>query len=954
MEKNHVKSVDAKYKAYVNPDDPLRVHHYTLDNGLKVMISPDHSEPRVAMHIVVHAGSIYEPGHATGLAHYLEHMMFKGTDKIGTLNWEEESKYLKQLEDLFEELRTEDDPEKQKEIYKKIDSISHLASKYAIPNEYEHMYQLIGGSYLNAGTDYDFTVYYGYVPSNEFRRLLILESERFSKVVPRLFHTEMETVFEEFNMRFQDGEQYRAIDKVFSMLFPNHPMSRSVIGLPDHLKRPSIKEMLKFFNTYYVPNNMTVIVTGDVNPDEAIRLIDSTLGQLKPKEVKKPTFELPPLPETIQRSELYGPKPAHVLIGYRMPPPSNLKEFAQMLLTEYILSNSIAGILPIELMQKHKVHKVSLGVLDYSQGGAMIIDAYPREGQTLEDVENEVANVMRRFRTGELLTDDLVEAARQNILLEHEKNWESYMDKIDDLEYPIRLGLSWDDYLKVLDYIKNMTREDILAFANKYLTDNYAIVYKRQGEPKDRIILEKPPITPVHLNTDAHSEFYKQFVAITPPPIEPKFVDFEKDVHRSRSGPWELEYIKNEKSNIFRLYLKYDFGTHSNPLLEVAFKVIPYLGADTLSPQQFRFELFKHGLKLYSNVTPNSAYIKLEGLEESLPKGLALLNSLLTKPVLTEEVLSNVIKDIIKERENYRNHDRRLLFAGFQYAWYGKNSPYINILSEEELMALSTDDVLNQIRELAYLPHKIWYYGKNSPSQVGSLIANSLPASVKSPEFEIKVLRPRQLPDKAAYVILFPKVQITTYRVAENGKINFDNYANALLFSSFYGGSLGSVINQEIRERRGLAYSAGGFHILPSYKGDPILYAAFSMVQFDKLAENLLVIEELMTQFKADPKHFEVGKQSLKQELETERVTGVEIFGYIDRSLKRGFDRDPREYTYEKLKTLTYDEYKDYFMNNIANGNSIYILVMSEEVFKNFKLDGYKIVQLSPEDIITK
>jgi len=606
------------------------------------------------------------------------------------------------------------------------------------------------------------------------------------------------------------------------------------------------------------------------------------------------------------------------------------------------------------LLQKHKVHKVFLSLYDYSQGGVMLIDAYPREGQTLEDVEQQVIDVIRRFREGDLLTEDLVEAAKKNILLEHEKSWESYIDKINDLEYPIRLGLTWDDYLKVLDYIKGMTREDILAFANKYLADNYAIVYKHQGEPKDRIILEKPPITPVQLNTDVHSEFYKQFTLLTPPPIEPKFVDFEKDIVYSAAGPWELEYITNEKSNIFRLYLKYDFGTHSNPMLQVAFKVIPYLGADTLSPQQFRFELFKRGLKLYSNVTANSAYIKLEGLEESLQEGLSLLNLLLTKPVLTDEVLTNVVKDIVKERENYRNTDNRLLIAGFQYVWYGENSPFINVLSEQELFALSTDEVLTQIKELAYLPHKIWYYGKKQPKDVSSMIVNSLPASIKNPDFEIKILRPRAIPDKTAYVIIFPKVQISTYKIAENGEISLDNYANALLFSSFYGGSLGSVISQEIRERRGLAYSAGGFHILPYYKGDKVLYAAYSMVQFDKLEENLSVIEDLMTYFKADLKHFEVGKQSLKQELETERITGEEIFSFVDRSLKRGFDKDPREHTYKKLQTLTYEDYKNYFVSNIASGNSIYILVMNEEAFKNFQLEGYQIVKLNPEDIIRK
>src|SRR5690606_28717692 len=168
-----------KYEYVEN--DPSKTRIYTLENGLKIYLSQIKDEPRIQTHIVVRTGSNNDPEDNTGLAHYLEHMLFKGTSKIGTVDWEKESKLLKQISDLYEEHKKETNPEAKIAIYKKIDVLSFEASKYAVPNEYDKLISSVGASGTNAHTWFDETIYHNNIPSNELERWLIIEADRFSE-----------------------------------------------------------------------------------------------------------------------------------------------------------------------------------------------------------------------------------------------------------------------------------------------------------------------------------------------------------------------------------------------------------------------------------------------------------------------------------------------------------------------------------------------------------------------------------------------------------------------------------------------------------------------------------------------------------------------------------------------------------------------------------------------------
>lgn len=253
--------------------DPFGLRLYTLDNGLKVYISENHKEPRIQTNIAVRTGSKQDPADATGLAHYLEHMLFKGTSKLGALNWEEEQVLLQEISDQYELLRATKDSAERKHIYHVIDSISGVAATLVASNEYDKLLSSLGAQGTNAYTSNERTVYINDIPSNELEKWLAIESERFSELVLRLFHTELEAVYEEFN-RTQDSDYRQAYYKLMDLLFPTHPYGQqTTIGTGEHLKNPSMEKIHAYFKDRYVPNNMAIILAGDLDPEKTIAMV---------------------------------------------------------------------------------------------------------------------------------------------------------------------------------------------------------------------------------------------------------------------------------------------------------------------------------------------------------------------------------------------------------------------------------------------------------------------------------------------------------------------------------------------------------------------------------------------------------------------------------------------------------------------------------------------------------
>ena len=387
------------YKYVTN--DPTNARFYTLKNGLTVILSPTNKEPRIQCYVAVRAGSKTDPATNTGLAHYLEHMLFKGTDKYGSLDWDKEKVELEKIDALYEKYNQTKDPAQRKEIYKEIDRVSGIASKYAIANEYDKMLSAMGAQGTNAFTSFEQTVYTDDVPANALDKYIAVQAERFRIPVLRLFHTELEAVYEEKN-RSLDSDGSLVFETLLSNVFKKHNYGQqTTIGTVEHLKNPSLKEIRKYFNTYYVPNNMAVILSGDFNPDTAIAKIDKAFSYMKYKEVPKYTFEKEdPITAPIIK-EVVGPDAESVTMAYRLPSTQE-KDALLANLIGSILTNGKAGLIDLNLVKKQKLLRAGAFpylLVDY---GLLYISASPSQGQSLDEVRklivNEIDNLKKFWR----------------------------------------------------------------------------------------------------------------------------------------------------------------------------------------------------------------------------------------------------------------------------------------------------------------------------------------------------------------------------------------------------------------------------------------------------------------------------------------------------------------------------------------------------------------------------
>ena len=339
------------YKYETVPGDLMQTRIYTLDNGLKVYLSVNKEKPRIQTFIAVRTGSKNDPAETTGLAHYLEHLMFKGTMQFGTNNPVAEGPLLNDIEQRYEEYRTITDPELRRQKYHEIDSVSQLAAKYFIPNEYDKLMAAIGAEGTNAYTSLDVTCYTEDIPSNEVENWAKIQSDRFQNMVIRGFHTELEAVYEEYNIGLS-SDQRKLFTALTAMLFPNHPYgTQTTIGTQEHLKNPSITNIKNYFNKWYVPNNCAVCMSGDLDMDKTIAIIDKYFAGWKPgADVRQPVFPaLPPL-NAPRDTTVIGQEAEQIWLGWRAEKAQSLQTDTLSLLGE-VLSNGKAGLIDLNLVQ---------------------------------------------------------------------------------------------------------------------------------------------------------------------------------------------------------------------------------------------------------------------------------------------------------------------------------------------------------------------------------------------------------------------------------------------------------------------------------------------------------------------------------------------------------------------------------------------------------------------------
>ena len=902
----------SKYKYETVKGDPMQTRIYTLPNGLKVYMSVNKETPRIQTYIAVRVGGKNDPAETTGLAHYFEHLMFKGTPSFGTSDYAAEKPMLDEIEQLFETYRQTEDEAERAAIYHRIDSISYEASKISIPNEYDKLMAAIGANGTNAYTSQDMTVYVEDIPSNEVENWAKIEADRFRNPVIRGFHTELETIYEEKNMSLtRDSRKvWEALD---AALFPHHPYgTQTVLGTQEHLKNPSITNVRNYHKTYYVPNNMAICLSGDLNPDEVIATIDKYFGDMVPNE-NLPKLEFQPeepITEPVVR-EVYGLEAANVMIGWRLPgnstDPNDVAQIASA-----ILNNGQAGLIDLDLNQQQKVLGAYGGYSGQPDYSTFLVGGSPKAGQSLEEVRDLLLAEVAKLRAGDF-DEKLIEASINNFKLYQMKAYEDNASRADMYVQSFISGTDWADEVAQLDRMAKITKQDIVDWANEYLGEkSYAIVYKREGEDRNVQKIAAPKITPIVTNRDKQSAFLTEIQQSKVTPIEPVFVDYQKDMAQFdvREGIHVL-YKKNELNDIFTLNYIFDTGTENDPSLSLAFDYMSYLGTEAMSAEQIASEMYDIACSFSMYAGSNQCSISISGLSENMPRAMEIVEGLISGAVADEAILGNLKQDMIKERADAKLNQARNFGALQRYLYYGEDYIKRTTLTNDALMALGSEQLIAAVQALMGKQHEVLYYGPKSEEEVKQLIAENHKAADELAPLE-KNYPKKQLTDQSSVILAQYDANQLYYLQFSNRGEAFDvkNDPAITLYNEYFGGSMNSICFQEMREARGLAYTAQAWLASPSFAGDSYSYTAFIATQNDKMQTAIEAFDEIINQMPESEAAFQIAKDAIISRLRTDRTTGADVLNSYIQLRRLGLSEDRDRQIFEKVQTMTLDDVK--------------------------------------------
>ncbi|HMO39308.1 MAG TPA: insulinase family protein [Saprospiraceae bacterium] len=886
------------------PNDPFAVKTCKLSNGLTLMLSVNKEEPRIFTNIVVRSGSKQDPADATGLAHYMEHMLFKGTSKIGTLDWDTEKVLLQRISDLYEQYRATEDEAARKEIYAEIDRVSSEAALLVAPNEYDKLASSIGAKDTNAYTWLEQTVYVNDIPANELEHWMELESERFRMLALRLFHTELETVYEEFNIS-QDRDGRKVSNTIRSALFPKHPYgTQTTLGSARHLKNPSHVKIQEYFSTYYVPNNMGIVLTGDFDPDEAVALAERYFGSYQPKPVPPFTFEAqPPIEQPIVR-EAFGQESPFVQIAWRFG-GSQSNQSVMLLMLHALLYNSQAGLLDIHLNQQQQVLDSEAWQWQYEDYAVLGLHAEPRAEQTLEETGQLLLQMVEKLKAGDF-EDWLLEAVVKSYKLDELSSIESNRARAHAMTHNFILGIEWERYVRQLEDLEKITKQQVVNFAQTHLRDNFVMVYKRQGDDPNIVRVEKPEITPVALNRNALSDFAVQFLSKEAPRLQPFFPNFSDILEETQlQNGIELSYVRNEQNPLFRLDYIFEMGKNSDRSLALALQYLPYLGTNRYTPTRLQQEFFRLGLVFDVHIGDERSYVSLAGLEESFEEGIQLMEHILAEVQGDADALQKMVSDILRKRANAKQ-DRGVILreALGSYARYGADSPFTFRIPAEQLTQITPDELVSRIRSLCSYQHNIYYYGQQSMTSAACLIEKYH----RTPETLQPVLPARSFQqiatdDNRVLFLEFPMVQSDILLVSRGTPyFNLEEHIMRELYNEYFGYGLSSIVFQEIRESKALAYATYAYYTSPRKKDMAHYLQAYVGTQPDKIPDAVPAMLRIIEQMPLVEGQIANARTAILKQMESERLTRKRVFWESMAAKDLGVHRNLASEMYEMMQ----------------------------------------------------
>ena len=914
---------------------------YKLDNGLTVMLWEDHNQPDVTGYVAVRAGSIDEPKEYTGLAHYLEHMLFKGTQRIGALDWEKEKPYYEEIIRLYDQYAEATDPKVREQLTTKINEASIEAAKYSTVEDFFVLLDGIGATGVNAFTSYDMTCYHNSFPASNMYKWLTIYSDRLIDPVFRTFQAELENVFEEYNM-YQDNVSSHIRQDLFAKIYEGHPYERDVIGLPEHLKNPRLSKLIDFYNTWYVPNNMALILVGDFDTETVKPMIAETFGRLVPKELPaRATYPATSFANNPKYTFHVGYYPM-ICWAYDAPKMGSEDDLALQVVVSLLSNSTQTGLLD-KLSLDGTVSSAGASFDARRDAGRILIQAVPyfdANQQTYESnaaTEKIVMAEIDRLKTGDI-PDWLIQAVKaeyaQNYKLSFEDSDTKTMSLVQNFIYDQPL----DDIFTEIDKIQALTKEDIQRVAKKYFNANHITLAFEEGTPKKNK-LAKPKIKPLDLINGQETEYAKMFKALPQGELKQTFMDMNDVKVVSLDENVKLHYSVNPQNDIFSLTLRYGVGTAKRPMLDFVASLMNRAGImpDT-DPQDFHRQLSELGGRCGYGVSKSYFTVQIIGEEANLEKICQLVQRQMLFPKFDEKQFEAVKGSELSSRLMLSKVDGVLSDALLEYVLFDKQSDYIDVVPFMDVYHMDEAQLKTQFLAATKYALDIHYCGTRPIDEVTSVLKGNLPLQEGVKPSTSPEIRDRKSYDKTQiYFLPNSNVQQATVYFYFNGK-PYDKEQNVLFqaFNQYFSGGFTGLVLDEIREKRSMAYTASGSMVRGQLPGKDAYFMGYIGTQSDKVADAIDVFMNLLDSMPEYPERIESVKAALRQHAQISKPSFRGKSATYAAWEEMGYNEDPAKYNMQAIDNLTFEQIMDFYHQNIQ-GKPVTIVVMGDPKLINQK-----------------
>ncbi len=931
---------------------------FSLANGMTVWISEDHSQPKVFGAVVVKAGAKDCPN--SGIAHYLEHLLFKGTENIGTTDYGKEKPWLDSISAQYDLLAKTTDEARRLSIQRHINELSIKAADYAIPNEFSNLVSRFGGTGLNAYTSFDETVFHNSFAPQYIRQWCELYVERLKTPVFRLFQGELETVYEEKNM-YSDNIVASTAEYAQQLAFAGTPYAYPIIGATDSLKNPRLSEMTRFFRERYVPANMGLVLCGDISADSLRPLLDKTFGTL---ESSAKTFE--PTPKSRLRDftdmpviRLKVPVPIVKIGGMAwQAPEENSADYAAFNVMSSMLTNDDrTGLIDSLVTSTRLTFAAGMGYnfKDFSAWGFAFVSRLPFGSRKKAD--RLCMQQIAKLKAGNF-SDAALAAAKLTLKRDAELSIESVDGRSKAMINAFSHGLDWNEVARTGAMIDSVSRDDIMRVARQYLNGNVLRIAKKFGSyPKEHV--RQPGYKPVQpRNAGKQSAFAVRMESEPMKTVEPRLLNLDKDANLVQLSPLVRLYaVPNQKNDIFSLQIVFHRGTRDDNRLSAMAEYLDEIGTESHDKHAFANLLRGYGATLSVDASTDAVTLSLTGIDRHFDETMGLLNEFLTTPKADAKLFSSLVKSTKLESSTFFKDNDNIVQAVLQKLIRGSRSDYLNRLSAGEVRRIGGDSLVSIFKNLQLWQTDIIYCGSRNAKDIENIIKRNIDTSRVSHPWKAEARPICQIDENTVYVYDVPSARQTMVGayVRVDSMPTATDRARLMLWGNYFGGGMQSVLFQEVREFRALAYSAHGSVLAPdlSTRGDePCGFVSLIGTQADKTMTTVALLDSLLANMPIKVSSVGATKHAIANSINNGYPTMRQLGSKVADLRLRGYVNDPSADIVASLQGMGVEDIERFYNSQVRRSPRAIIIVGNKKTLDFGQLEKMgKVVVLKREDI---